>query len=79
MTELLNEFSVVMPSEITPIRNIQHINLILESQLPNLPHYRINPRGWTGLNRQVEELLTKRFVSHSISPCGIVPVNLAPN
>ena len=29
VTELLNEFSTVMPSEITPIRNIQHaINLI---------------------------------------------------
>ena len=47
VSSLLNEFSDVMLDELfdelPPLRNIQHaIDLVMGSQLPNLPHYRMN-------------------------------------
>ena len=46
---LLDDFVDMMldelPSELPHLRDIQHaINLLLGSQLPNLPHYRMNPK-----------------------------------
>jgi len=53
---LLKEFVDVVPeeipSELPPLRDIQHvIDLVPSSQLPNLPHYRLNPTECEELNR----------------------------
>ena len=51
-----------LPSRLPPLRDIQHaIDLVSGSQLPNLPHYKMNPKGREELNRQVE-LFERGFV-----------------
>ena len=77
---LIDEFNDVMPDKLPdglpPLRDIQHaIDLVPRSQLPNIPFYRINPIERAELNRQIEGLLEKGFVGHSLSPC-IVPILL---
>ena len=57
------------PSELPPLRDIQRdIDLVPDSQLPNLPHYRMNPKEREELNRQVEGLFERGFVRHSVTP-----------
>ena len=40
-----------LPSELPPLRDIRVIDLVPVSQLPNLPHYRLNPTERAELNR----------------------------
>ena len=71
---LLDDFIVMvpveLPSELPPLRDIQHaIDLV--------PGSRMNHKGTKELNRQVEGLLKRGFVRHSLSPCA-VPTLLTP-
>ena len=60
LNDFVNMVSDELPSELPPLRDIQHaIDLVPGSQLPNLPQYRMNPKEREELNRQVEGLLEK--------------------
>jgi hypothetical protein len=82
VTNLLQEFRVVFPSEIPPglppIRGIEHqIDLIPGASLPNRAAYRANPEETKEIQRQVQDLLDRGYVRESLSPCS-VPVILVP-
>ncbi|GJU46344.1 RNA-directed DNA polymerase [Tanacetum coccineum] len=79
---LLREFTDVIPDDIPPglpaMRDVQHcINFIPGSAIPNRPAYRMNPKGFAELQRQVTELLEKGLIRESMSPCA-VPALLVP-
>lgn len=82
MSKLLFEFSGVarddLPNELPRIQSIQHaIDLVSDSQLPNLLAYYMNPWEHEELKRKVKELLSKGFIYKSFSPCSI-PLLLRP-
>ncbi|GKE33451.1 hypothetical protein Tco_1452773 [Tanacetum coccineum] len=79
---LLKEFADVIPDDIPPglpaMRDIQHcIDFIPGSTILNRPAYRMNPKEFAELQRQVTELLEKGLIRESVSPCA-VPALLVP-
>ncbi|GJV96511.1 putative CCCH-type zinc finger family protein [Tanacetum coccineum] len=79
---LLKEFADVIPDDIPPglsaMRDIQHcIDFIPGSAIPNRPAYRMNPKEFVELQRQVTELLEKGMIRENMSLC-VVPALLVP-
>nr|GEV23466.1 hypothetical protein [Tanacetum cinerariifolium] len=73
---LLREFANVIPNDIPPrlpdMRDIQHcIDFIPGSVIPNRPTYRMNPKEFVKLQRQVTELLEKELIRESMSLCTV--------
>ena len=82
MTNLLQEFRDVFPSEIPPglppIRGIEHqIDLIPGASFPNRAAYRANPEETKEIQCQVQDLLDRGYVRESLSSC-FVHVILVP-
>ena len=80
--QLIEEFNDVFPEELPkglpPQRGIEHaIDLQPGVVLPNRPAYRMNPEEAKELKWQVDELIERRYVRESISPCA-VPALLVP-
>lgn len=68
MGPILREFQDMLPKdlldELQPMRDIQHaIDLVLRATLSNLAHYRMNLPKHAELNKQVDELMRKGFIS----------------
>ncbi|KAK7376628.1 hypothetical protein VNO78_34449 [Psophocarpus tetragonolobus] len=67
---LLQEYKDVFPKEVPnvlpPLRGIEHhIDLIPGASLPNRPAYRSNPQETQEIQRQVDELISKKWVQES--------------
>jgi len=79
---VLQEFGDFFPKEISPglppLRGIEHhIDLVPGAVLPNRPAYRSNPQETKEIQKQVEDLFHKGWVTESLSPYA-VPVILVP-
>jgi hypothetical protein len=82
VADILQAYEDVFPNELPPglppLRGIEHqIDLIPGASLPNRAAYRTNPEETKEIQRQVQELLDRRYVRESLSPCS-VPVLLVP-
>ena len=79
---LLREFKDVfpndLPSRLHPFRGIElPIDLLLHAPLPNKSACRCDPNESKELQQQVQELLNRRYIRKSLSPC-LVPALLVP-
>lgn len=56
-----------------PTRGIElQINFILGVVIPNRVAYRSNPKETNELQRQAKELISKKYVRESLSPCVVL-------
>ena len=74
---LLERFHLLIPEDISSglpsKRDIQHhIDLILGAILLTKPAYKINSKDTMEIQRQVEELISKRLVSEPLSPYAVL-------
>ncbi|KAI0511898.1 hypothetical protein KFK09_012532 [Dendrobium nobile] len=80
--QLLQQFPEIapnaLPATLPPLRALQHqIDLIPGANLPNQPHYKLSPKDHESLQQLVDELLEKKLIQPSLSPCA-VPALLVP-
>jgi len=73
LQEFADLFSEEMPSSLPPLK----IDFIPGTPIPNRPTYRTNPKEAKEIQSQVSELLAKRYVRESLSPCSVL-VSLVP-
>ena len=71
ITDFTDMFLKDLLDQLPPMRNIQHaIDLVSRATLLNLLHYQMNLMEQVKLQRQVEKLLSRRFIQESLSPCA---------
>jgi hypothetical protein len=80
--DVLQEYEDVFPEEVPlglpPKRGIKHqIELVPSASLPNRAPYRTNPEETKEIQRHIQELINKGYVTESLSPCA-VPILLVP-
>ena len=80
--EPLGEFTDIivdeLPRSLPSMRSVSHhIDLILGASLPNKSTYRLTPQENEEVKKQVQDLMDKRLVRESLSPC-VVPIVLSP-
>ncbi|KAJ9553571.1 hypothetical protein OSB04_017616 [Centaurea solstitialis] len=78
LVEFLDVFPDEIPSGLPLMREIQHcIDFFPGASIPNRPAYRMNPKEFAELQRQVNDLLDKGLMRESMIPC-VVPALLVP-
>ena len=71
LQEYMDVFLHEIPHGLPPVRGIENkIDSILGASLPNRAAYRANPEETKEIQRQVQDLLDRGYISESLSPCS---------